>query len=149
MENLERNCFYRVMFPFHWYLGIRTRQVMPGVGDLCFVFLTRGPEFWTEKLSRGWGFWWKKLVARRSAGGDGNRSNWYLHYRRTWHVMRHHQFRQTEIRLNVSYFTMSMWWWTGRAAFTKYAWNAVVSCWLTVRTTSAKTRPNLKILLII
>ena len=46
MENLERNCFYR-------YLGIRTRQVMPGGGDFCFVFSTWGPEFCTEKLSQG------------------------------------------------------------------------------------------------
>ena len=44
---------------------------MPGGGDFCFVFLTRGPEFCTEKLSRGWGFSRKKLVARRSARGGG------------------------------------------------------------------------------
>ena len=31
-------------------------QVMPGGGDFCFVFLTQGPEFCAEKLSRGWGF---------------------------------------------------------------------------------------------
>ena len=48
---------------------------MPGGGDFCFVFYTRGLEFCTEKLSRGQGFCWKKLVARGSAGGDGNQSN--------------------------------------------------------------------------
>ena len=37
-------------------LGIRTRQIMPGDGDFCFVFSTRGSEFGTEKLSRGRGF---------------------------------------------------------------------------------------------
>ena len=69
MKNLERNCFkyYRIMFLFHLYLGI----LMPRVGDFCFVFLTWGPEFCTEKLSRGWRFWWKKLVAWQSAGGGG------------------------------------------------------------------------------
>ena len=29
---------------------------MPGGGDFCFVFLTRGPEFCAEKLSRGGDF---------------------------------------------------------------------------------------------
>ena len=35
----------------------------------CFVFPTRGPEFCTEKLSLGRGFWWEKLVAQQSARG--------------------------------------------------------------------------------
>ena len=56
MENVERDFFYKIMFLFHRYLGIRTRQVMPGGGDFCFVSLTRGPEFCTEKLSWGRGF---------------------------------------------------------------------------------------------
>ena len=29
---------------------------MAGVGDFVLFFLTRGPEFCTEKLSRGWEF---------------------------------------------------------------------------------------------
>ena len=29
---------------------------MPGGGDFSFVFSTQGPEFGTEKLSRGRGF---------------------------------------------------------------------------------------------
>ena len=29
---------------------------MPGGGDFCFVFSARGPEFCTEKLSRGGDF---------------------------------------------------------------------------------------------
>ena len=48
---------------------------MPGGGDFCVVFLIRGLEFRTEKLSRGWGFSRKKLVARWSARGGDNRSN--------------------------------------------------------------------------
>ena len=44
---------------------------MPGGGDFCFVFLTREPEFCTEKLSRGRGFWRKNLVALGSAPGGG------------------------------------------------------------------------------
>ena len=28
---------------------------MPGGGDFCFVLSTRGPDFCTEKLSRGGG----------------------------------------------------------------------------------------------
>ena len=42
---------------------------MPGGGDFVLFFPTRGPEFCTEKLSPGQGFWWKKLVARQSARG--------------------------------------------------------------------------------
>ena len=42
MENLERNCFYRIMFLFHSYLGIQPRQVMPGGGDFCFVSFDPG-----------------------------------------------------------------------------------------------------------
>ena len=74
--NLERNRSYRITFLFHWCLGIRVGKLPPGVGIL-FRFFDLGPEFCTEKLSPGRGFWRKKLVAR---GGDGNRSNWYLHY---------------------------------------------------------------------
>ena len=51
---------------------------MPGGGDSCFVFSTQGPEFCTEKLSRGRGFRQKKLMARGQpggGGGDGHRSN--------------------------------------------------------------------------
>ena len=42
---------------------------MPRGGDFCFVFSTQGPEFCTEKLSRGWGFWQKKLMAQGSSWG--------------------------------------------------------------------------------
>ena len=34
MKNLERNCFYRIMFLFHLYLGI----LMPGGGDFVSFF---------------------------------------------------------------------------------------------------------------
>ena len=43
---------------------------MPRGGDFCFVFSTRGPEFCTEKLSRG-----GILTGKSSVRGDGNRSN--------------------------------------------------------------------------
>ena len=56
MENLERNCSYRIMFPFHWYLGIRTGQIMPGGGDFVSLFSIPRLEFCTEKLSPGRGF---------------------------------------------------------------------------------------------
>ena len=46
---------------------------MPGGEDLVSFFPTRGPEFCTEKLSRGRGFCRKKLVARQSARGGGGR----------------------------------------------------------------------------
>ena len=65
---------------FRWYLGIRTRQIMPGGGDFVSFSSTRWPEFCTEKLSPGRGFWQKTLLARGSARGDSNRSNWYFHY---------------------------------------------------------------------
>ena len=44
---------------------------MPRGSGFCFVFSTRGPEFRTEKLSAGRGFWRKKFVARELAGGGG------------------------------------------------------------------------------
>ena len=50
---------------------------MPGGGDFCFVFLTRGPEFCTEKLSRG-GILTEKISGPSvspGGGGDGTRSN--------------------------------------------------------------------------
>ena len=56
MENLERNCFYKIMFLFHLSLGIRTRQVMPGGGDFCFVFSTRSPEFAMKSCPGGGDF---------------------------------------------------------------------------------------------
>ena len=65
MENLERNCSYRIMFPFHCYLGIRTRQIIP---RLCFVSSTRGPEFCTDKLSRV-GILTEKISGRGGGGG--------------------------------------------------------------------------------
>ena len=42
---------------------------MPGGGEFCFVFSTWGPEFCTEKLSRGGDFDGKKLVALGSPRG--------------------------------------------------------------------------------
>ena len=42
---------------------------MPWGGDFVSFFPTRGPEFCTEKLSLGRGFWRKKLVVRQSARG--------------------------------------------------------------------------------
>ena len=49
-------------------LALEIGKLCPGVGSL-FRFSTRGPEFFTEKLSPGLGFWRKKLVARGLAGG--------------------------------------------------------------------------------
>ena len=40
-------------------------------GEVCFVFLTQGLEFCTEKLPQGQGFWQEKLVALGSALGGG------------------------------------------------------------------------------
>ena len=65
----KKICSCRIMVLFHWYLSIWTRQIMPGGGDFVSFFPTRGPEFCTEKLSPGRGFWRKKLVARQSARG--------------------------------------------------------------------------------
>ena len=66
MENLERNCSYRIMVLFRWYLGIRTRQIMPGGGDFVSFFppgagvlhwkAVPGSGILTEKIS-GPGGW--------------------------------------------------------------------------------------------
>ena len=56
MENLEKNYFYRIMFLFLDLLAFELGKLCPGVGIFVLFFSTRGPEFCTEKLSRGWGF---------------------------------------------------------------------------------------------
>ena len=56
MENLERNCFYRIMFLFHSSLGIQTGQVMPGGGDFCFVFRPGGRRFALKSCPGGGDF---------------------------------------------------------------------------------------------
>ena len=71
MKNLERNCFYRMMFLFHLYLGI----LMPGAGDFCFVFLTRGRSFALKSCPGSGDFDGKNLWPGSQPGGDGNRSN--------------------------------------------------------------------------
>ena len=45
MENLERNCSYRIMVLFHCYLGIRTRQIIPGGRDFVSFFRPGGRSF--------------------------------------------------------------------------------------------------------
>ena len=41
-------------------LGIRTRQVMPGGGDFCFIFFDPGGQsFALKSCPRGGGFWRK------------------------------------------------------------------------------------------
>ena len=85
-------------------IDIRTREVMPGGWGFCFVFSTRGPEFCTEKLSPGRGFWRKKLVARRSAReGDGNRSNWYLHYVHNMKMRPKHKRKPNMMSISMSW----------------------------------------------
>ena len=48
---------------------------MPGGGDFCFVFLTRGPEFCTEKAVPGVGISTGKISGPAVSRGDGNWSN--------------------------------------------------------------------------
>ena len=55
MENLERNCFYGIMFLFIDLLAFKLGKLCLGVG-IFFSFFDPGPEFCTEKLSRGWEF---------------------------------------------------------------------------------------------
>ena len=56
MENLERNCFLELCSFFIDLLAFELGKLCPGVGIFVSFFSTRGPEFCTEKLSRGWGF---------------------------------------------------------------------------------------------
>ena len=59
MENLERNCFYRIMFLFFYILAFEQGKSCPGVGIFVSFFDPGAgvlPEFCTEKLSRGRGF---------------------------------------------------------------------------------------------
>ena len=51
--NLERNCSYRIMVLFHWYLGIRTRQIMPRDGDFASFFWPGGQSFALKSFPRG------------------------------------------------------------------------------------------------
>ena len=44
---------------------------MPGGGDFCFVFLTRGRSFLPKSCPGRGDFDGKKLVARQSARGGG------------------------------------------------------------------------------
>ena len=76
----DRNRSYRIMFIFS-LISYNSNWANYALGwGFCFPFSTRGPKFCTEKLSPGRGLWGKKLVARGLApGGDGNRSNWYMH----------------------------------------------------------------------
>ena len=64
-------CSYRIMVLFHWYIGIWTRQIMPGGGDFVLFFLLGGRSFALKSCPRGGDFWRKKLVARQSARAGG------------------------------------------------------------------------------
>ena len=85
-ENLERNCFYRIVFPFQWYLGIWTQWYLgiwtsyaQGWGFL-FRFFDPGAGVLHWKAVLGVEILMEKLVAQQSAWGrDGSQSNWYLH----------------------------------------------------------------------
>ena len=56
MENLERNCFYGIMFLFHSYLGIRAREVMPWGGDFVSFFRPGGRSFALKSCPLGGDF---------------------------------------------------------------------------------------------
>ena len=82
MENLERNCSYRIIFSFHWYLGVRTRQIIPG--DRNFVsFFDPGAGVLDWKAVPGAGILTERssgpgLPGAGGGGGGSNRSRWYL-----------------------------------------------------------------------
>ena len=80
MENWKiwkETAFIELCLFFIDLLAFEQGKLCPWGGDFCFVFLTRGPEFCAEKLSRGWGFRRKKISgpAVSPGGGDGNWSN--------------------------------------------------------------------------
>ena len=76
MENLERNCFYRIVFLFIDLLAFELGKLWPGVGIFVSFFRPGARSFVLKSCPRGGDFDGKKLVARGSArGGDGNRSN--------------------------------------------------------------------------
>ena len=57
MENFERK--YALIELWSYFIDIlafELGKLCPGVGILFRFFLTRRPEFCTEKLSPGWGF---------------------------------------------------------------------------------------------
>ena len=56
LENLERNCFYRIMFFCHRSLGIRAKQVIPGSGDFVSFFLPGGWSFALKSCPGGGDF---------------------------------------------------------------------------------------------
>ena len=56
MENLERNCFYKIMFPFSLIIDIQTREVMPGGGDFVSFFRPGGRSFALKNCPRGGDF---------------------------------------------------------------------------------------------
>ena len=66
MGNLERNCFYRIMFLFIDLFAFKLGKLCPGVGIFVSFFRPGGRSFALKSCPR-------------EGGGDGNRSNWYLH----------------------------------------------------------------------
>ena len=69
MENLERNCFYRIMFLFSlisWHMNQASHARRWG---FLFCFLTRGLGFCTEKLS--WGGDFKEKISGRGLARGG------------------------------------------------------------------------------
>ena len=59
MENWKiwkETAFIELCSFFIDFLAFEQGKLCPGVGIFVSFFLTWGPEFCTEKLSRGWGF---------------------------------------------------------------------------------------------
>ena len=74
MENLERNCSYRIMFLFHRYISIRTGQIVPGGGDFVWFFRSGGRRFALKICPRGGDFdgknYWPGGLARGMVTGQ-------------------------------------------------------------------------------
>ena len=68
MENLGKNRSYRIMVLFRWYLGIRTRQIMPGLGIL-FRFYDPGAGVLHWKAVPGAGILTEKISGQGVSPG--------------------------------------------------------------------------------
>ena len=73
MENLERNCFYRIMFLFVDILAFELGKSCPGVGIFVSFFRPGSRSFALKSCPEGGDFDAKKLVARGSAQGGGGK----------------------------------------------------------------------------
>ena len=73
MENLERNCFHRIMFID--LLAFELGKLFPGVGIFYSFFRPGGQSSALKSCPGGGGFDQKISGLVVSPGGDGNRSN--------------------------------------------------------------------------